>query len=685
MHLLCRFWVPAILCSGITGLSSVTFAAPPSAAISPEERRAAEHDLQDLQSKLKSPRLAQGAAKAKPDLLADAEIFAKGVAWALRYDTDLQPADLALIKKALARGRERLAALHDGRHPWAARKGKLVRGYISAVDGSTQPFGLIVPAGYDPARPIRLDVVLHGSTRPVGMSELRFMNRFDEGDTGGQVSSDADFIELHPLGRVENCYRWAGETDVFEAIESVCRSYRIDRDRIVLRGMSMGASGTWHLGLKHPDVFVALGPYCGYVDTHQFSMTPLPNFPRVGPLPDYQEKTLHMLDSVDYAANAGIVPAIACMGEKDVFFQAHVIMGQAMKKEGLQIVNLISPGTGHVIDPVTFKEQMRRIGAYATKGLDHAPKHIRFVTWTLKYSRCHWLQVLGLRKHYARAELEARFKKGGDVQFEEPKNITRFAVGPPMLQRSSSVAAIGSKIIRIPDEKTDAPRTVVLGLKDGQWQYLGNQKGSDPLAFSRGLTPFDITGKHPGLQGPIEDAFTSSFLCVRGTGTPWNPAIQAWSEANLQRFAYEWNRYFRGDLPIKDDTAVTDDDLHRSNLILFGDPGSNRWIARVLPKLPIAWTPKELRVGTERYPSANHALALIYPNPLPGAEHRYVVLNSGHTFHEKELATLNYLLFPRLGDWAVFKVGSRLPMKPSEPLDETVLRAGLADEGWTVR
>ena len=57
-----------------------------------------------------------------------------------------------------------------------------------------------------------------------------------------------------------------------------------------------------------------------------------------------------MLDSVDYAANAGIVPAIAAIGDKDIFFQAHVIMGKAFSKEGLQMVNLISPGTGHTID-----------------------------------------------------------------------------------------------------------------------------------------------------------------------------------------------------------------------------------------------------------------------------------------------------------------------------------------------
>ena len=68
----------------------------------------------------------------------------------------------------------------------------------------------------------------------------------------------------------------------------------------------MGASGTWHLGLKHPDRFVALGPYCGYVDTHKFSETPIKTFVKVGPLPSHQEKTLTMLDSIDYAANAGM-------------------------------------------------------------------------------------------------------------------------------------------------------------------------------------------------------------------------------------------------------------------------------------------------------------------------------------------------------------------------------------------
>ncbi len=625
-----------------------------------------ERGLKELNDHLKKLR---SGSTLKPDALADAEVFAKGITWALRYETHLEPTDLALLKKALGRGKERAAALESGKQPWAEKKGRLVRGYVSAVDGSVQPYGVLVPAKYDRAKPIRLDVVLHGSSRPVGMSELRFANRFDEGDEGGKPAPEQDFIELHPLGRIENCYRWAGEADVFEAIEAVCRNYSIDRDRIVLRGMSMGASGTWHLGLKHPDRFVALGPYCGYVDTHQFSQTPLSTFVKVGPLPPHQEKALHMLDSIDYAANAGMVPAIACMGEKDVFFQAHVLMGKVMEKEGLKMVNLISPGTGHVIDPVTHKEQMRRINEYVVKGLDRHPKHIRFVTWTLKYSRCHWLQVLGLEEHYARAELDATVAADGSVEVKEPVNVNRFAILAPVLQEPTLKLRVGGKAVELPvREGIYPPRKTVIGKRAGKWVYLGE------------LDTLKPEGKRPGLQGPIDDAFATPFLCVRGTGKPWNSAVQAWSDATLKRFASDWQRFFRGELSIKDDTAVTEEDVKRCNLILFGDPGSNRWINKVLPRMPIRWTPEELRLGKERYTAADHAPVLIQPNPL--ASGRYVVINSGHTFHEKELASLNYLLFPRLGDWAVLKVSDKVPEKPSEALDDVVIRAGFFDEQW---
>jgi len=628
-----------------------------------EEQQAYDADLESLGNSL------QRLRDRKADFVADAAIFHKGLTWALKYDREFSQVDRALMQNAISRGQERTERLAAGERPWSTRRGKLALGFVSLVDGSVQPYGLIVPKDYDPARPCRLDVVLHGSTRPVGLSELRFMARFDEGDGPSESPPDQPFIELHPLGRVENGYRWAGESDVFEAIDDVCQRYSIDKDRIVLRGMSMGASGTWHLGLKHPDCFVALGPYCGYVDTHHFSETPLPNFVKVGPLPEHQELGLHMLDSIDYAANAGVVPAIACMGEKDVFFQAHALMGEAMRREGLTMVNLISPGTGHVIDPATHAEQMRQIGEYAAHGIDRRPKELRFVTWTLKFNRCHWLEVLGLERHYARAEISGRLREAR-VEIDEPRNITRFALRTSQLASVPKSLRIGTQELVLPVSITAESPGVVIDRGSDGWQIAG-RLGDVPLA-----------GKRRGLQGPIDDAFASPFLCVRGTGQPWNPAVAAYADSALERFAHEWEHYFRGKLPIKSDTAVTAEDVQARNLILFGDPGSNAWIAKVLPSLPLRWTRAMLSFAGQEYSSERHLPVLITPNPLAGGERRYIVLNSGHTFRESELAKLNYLLFPRWGDWAILEI----PSQPGEDpqAKESVLSAGFFDERWRI-
>ncbi len=138
------------------------------------------------------------------------------------------------------------------------------------------------------------------------------------------------------------------------------------------------------------------------------------------------------------------------------------------------MVNLISPGTGHVIDPVAHAEQMRRIGEYAAKGIDHTPKHLRFVTWTLKYSRCHWLRILGLDEHYARAELEARINPDGSVEVTEPKNISRFAILRPVLQGPAPKLRVGGRQVDLPiRDENSGPRQTLIGKRDGRWAYLG--------------------------------------------------------------------------------------------------------------------------------------------------------------------------------------------------------------------
>jgi hypothetical protein len=288
------------------------------------------------------------------------------------------------------------------------------------------------------------------------------------------------------------------------------------------------------------------------------------------------------------------------------------------------------------------------------------------VTWTLKYPACHWLQINGLERHYHRAELSARMVEDR-LEIAEPKNITRFAVLINQLAKPPAAIQIGTKKLPLAESLKSKEAVQLERGKDG-WQLAGE------------FQPERLTGKQPGLQGPIDDAFTGTFLCVRGTGTPWNPAVQAYAEASLNRFAAEWRQYFRGELPIKKDTEVTADDIQACNLILFGDPGSNKWIANLQAHFPISWKKDLVKFGGNEYPAANHVPAWIMPNPLPGGKDNYVVINSGHTFRGADLGKINYLLFPRWGDWAVLKIDP--DRKATEPITEEVLKAGFFDEDW---
>ena len=83
--------------------------------------------------------------------------------------------------------------------------------------------------------------------------------------------------------------------------------------------------------------------------------------------------------------------------------------------------------------------------------------------------------------------------------------------------------------------------------------------------------------------------WTASFSSSP-TGTPLAPGVAQWATAEEKRAIAEWRRQFRGEAQVRDDTAVTDADIAASNLVLWGDPGSNQVLARIADRLPVRWT-----------------------------------------------------------------------------------------------
>src|SRR5213079_2628217 len=149
----------------------------------------------------------------------DVLIYQEAVRYALQYNELFKADEIAKAKTLLAHGEERAAQLADGKSPWTTATGLVVRGYISKIDKSVQPYGLVMPASYSPTAPHRwrLDAWFHG--RNETLSEF----------------NPRDAIVLHLYGRFCNANRFAGEIDFFEALDAVKRGYAIDENRILVR------------------------------------------------------------------------------------------------------------------------------------------------------------------------------------------------------------------------------------------------------------------------------------------------------------------------------------------------------------------------------------------------------------------------------------------------------------------
>ena len=367
------------------------------------------------------------------------------------------------------------------------------------------------------------------------------------------------------------------------------------------------------------------------------------------------------------------MPTVAYSGEIDRQKQAADVMARALKPEGMELTHLIGPNTPHRYHPETKKEIDLRIDALAAKGRDPVPSIIHFDTWTLRYNRCSWVRIDELERHWERATVVAWFMDDKGIINASTKNVSALTVAiPPGYCRGTPIdefvilmdGAWRVAGISVP-VTSDRSLTVHLRKTDGKWQKVPS--------------PDDGTiRKRPGLQGPIDDAFMDRFLMVRPTGQPLNEKVGAWAKGEMEHAIVHWRRQFRGDAPVKDDTAVSDADIASSNLALWGDPSSNKLLAKIADRLPVKWTAEGVRVGDRTFPADTHVPVLIYPNPLNPK--KYVVLNSGFTFREYDYLN-NARQVPKLPDYAVLDVS----VAPNSRTPGKVVLADFFDEQWKLK
>ncbi len=362
-------------------------------------------------------------------------------------------------------------------------------------------------------------------------------------------------------------------------------------------------------------------------------------------MPEWQRKLFHLYDCPDWAANLYHCATIAYSNEEDSQKQAADIMEKALQSEGLALRRIMGFGANRNYDPQSKQTIESAIGSIAEAGgRDRNPNTLHLVTYTLRYNRLGCIQVDGLAEHWQESRVDAQIAATGDFAVET-KSVTDLTLSfqpgwAPFDPATDVVMTVDSEDVAPPRVLSDRSWTCQLHRDEqGEWKIGAREE--------KGLR------KCPGLQGPIDDAFLDSFIIVRPTGKFANVAAAKWVQSEMDRAIRQWRSQFHGEARVKDDTAVTDDDIASANLILWGDPESNALIKRIAEKLPIQWDAEHVTAGQRQYSAVDHVPLLIYPNPLNPK--RYVVLNSGFTFREADYAN-GARIVPRLPDWAIIDI-----------------------------
>jgi len=697
---------------------------PPVGTNKPDEATAKKLRAQaeELEKDLKpfDPRGKDDTAAKKLDatLFADVAIYPKAVRYALDYDEFYKPTDVADAEKLLAIGRARLKELQDGvKEPsWTKQRGLVVRGYISVIDDSVQPYGLHIPEDLDLSKKPPLYVWLHG--RQEKTLDLQFIS--ERAKNKGKFAAD-DAITVHPFGRYNNAFKFAGERDVLDVMFHVEQLYQTDPARRVLMGFSMGGAGCWHIGAHYPHLFCAMAPGAGFSESRRFLKI------KDDALPQWYEQVLwQWYDVPCYTRNLFNLPVIAYSGEKDGQKQAADVMEAEFAKHGKKLNHIIGPNMGHDYDKGSLEKIRAELKAI-TASEQPFSKTASVQTPIPLYGHAGPVAAKQLINNWQNAQIDVTKEKLPEV-FKatiKTQNVSELELDLPRLAQKSLDAAMKLKYeITLDGQNVDVNSSShhTFYLHDKKWSKerptLPGHTGQKAMIKSgvvgleaspkSSTEPVTVTyypaKKTAAILGTIDHVFCKPFAFVIPSGKSKNPESQAWVERELQYQIDRWRRTFRGDLRVIKDTEITEHQRRKLNLVLWGDADSNaaiREYEETAKKNPQhGWANLLLKQQ-----ATNTIFAGIYPLDIPFGDNTtagpvltptlnipfscggftealfpdadYVVFNSGPTFRDEHDRN-NANQIPKLPDWAVIDVTT--PGDAKSP--GKIVAAGFFDNDW---
>jgi membrane-associated protease RseP (regulator of RpoE activity) len=269
--------------------------------------------------------------------------------------------------------------LRQGR-TYAARDTGVVRMENRTSDGVEHLFAVNVPDTYDPARRYQVRIQLHGgvggraTNAPVG-----------NGTVGALTGAEQIYVVPYAWAAAP----WWGTDQVLNLaaiVDRVKRLYNVDENRVVLSGVSDGATGALYVAMRETTPFASILPLNGYI--------------MVLALRDID-------DGLIFANNLRNKPLFAVNGGRDPLYPTRVVDPyiEHLKQGGVSIDYHPQPNAAH--NTAWWPEVKDSYEAFVR---DHPRKPLPdTLTWEMgnsaAFDRAHWLVIerLGAQKADAKA------------------------------------------------------------------------------------------------------------------------------------------------------------------------------------------------------------------------------------------------------------------------------------------
>ncbi len=468
-----------------------------------------------------------------------------------------------MIRRELQAATETLAIV-NGDPPPDPRPGRFEAAYWCDLDGSAQPFVGYLPSSYDHRTPHPLVVYLHGYS-PL----LNIINWSDLSPDLVDAAEQGGFMVVAPFARGNTDFQGIGEQDVMRVIREMQRRYRVDAERIVLAGYSMGGMGAWTLAAHYPHRFagalIVSGRAC-YYTWHGVERDALPF---------YKQAFIDMEFGHALLPNLQHLPILCYHGQNDPLVPVGEarVMAAALRPLNPRFEYLEIEAAEHwIFDRVMRKPQTRRWLASVRR---QPPEAFTYATWHPRYHRAHWLSLPAAGRHGLRRQVSVH--PVSDAMWEiRAENLGTVWLHPdrlPATMTPDRIRAASGLTVRMATGNTVSP----------------------PVSY----------------RGPVKEFFLAPFVFVQAGDAG------ADDRADL-RFAdrcREWEQYAQAAPRRARESDLSETRQRDYNLFLFGEPEDSPMIRRVLEQAPILVTATDYEIDGTVIPREGHGLLFVYQSP----------------------------------------------------------------------